>query len=426
MRRLWIKNAKLLVIISLTIVVAFNPALVTIGQLSTSSTPSAPSKAKLGSKVPENRSTQTNILVIDGNDRTVALAVTTLHKALNDFHLQASQVNIDDFSSIYLSTKIRFAPSEDLIIVAHGSPIGLQGSNQLVSWQKVQNLLSKIRCRYLILLACYSDRGIPYSLRSKGIGFNGFVDAEGGALYAAVLLASNFNMMKAQAHPLMQHALVKQRDLCHPLVETITINGRDVWLYGLNYAWAPYQFNSTWLNDSTAPGGVPWGRDESTFKYETEADFHAMSLMGAHVVRMTLTNIGDDFINIWNNGTHDIIVGFHKGVIARLDWVLRYLCPKYDILLILNIFTGNFAFGSNRYQECFNNYDWWRDDFVYYAGELARLFPSQSYQHLLAWETGGEIAGNDLDAYNTDTGEAWGAWDYYNNNNHTQGKNESA
>ncbi|MFX0092860.1 MAG: LamG-like jellyroll fold domain-containing protein [Candidatus Hodarchaeota archaeon] len=167
-------------------------------------------------------------------------------------------------------------------------------------------------------------------------------------------------------------------------------------LLGLNYHYP-----------QTGWRGKEWydGSDE-TFKGTVEADFRIMSTMGVHVLRWSLNPEGDGrFFDMDADGVY----GYRGNAVSRLDWVLNYLCPKYEISLIPVILNHRLA-GYYKTQFDDNIDASWRNSLRDLTIRLKNSFPSVKYPYLYAWDPWGEPWGNivgwDLDFYDPDT-ETW-------------------
>ncbi|MFX1250669.1 MAG: hypothetical protein ACFFCZ_03560, partial [Promethearchaeota archaeon] len=320
--------------------------------------------------IPEEGERSVHLLVLEQANPSVDLAVTTLRTALDNAQLSFSLNLVDDFNLLPIFSATMFRPTDDLVIVGHGSPLGLRDATQQLSWSAVQRILAQLRYQRMIFLACYSQRGIPQHQVAKTLGFKDLIDAEAGALITTTTLATDFDMTRVNVSPIMELIDIKQREMCHPLVETISINGEEIWLYGINYPW--WHYGSDWYAGSNYE-----------FYSHIEADFRVMHAMGVHVVRWWLDTNGNEFISIGSAPN-----GYRENAIVRLKWILGYLCPKYEIYLIPTIFTHNF-----KYDE-FNTDPQWREALITYASNLASIFPSQSYPHLFAWDLWNEPQGS--------------------------------
>ncbi|MFX0066788.1 MAG: hypothetical protein ACFFC7_32015, partial [Candidatus Hermodarchaeota archaeon] len=359
---------------------------------------------------------QIHILVMDKTNPSVTLAVTTLQEALEDTQLSFSLTYIDDFDPLPIFSTSMFRPTDDLVIIGHGSPLGLRDPTQQLSWSAVQRILSHLRYRRMIFLACYSQRGIPQNLVAKTLGFKDLIDAEAGALFAATQLMKFNNVDHAQILSLMTLMREKQEELRHPL---ITLNGEDYpWLYGLNYPWGAgdvgpwYYWGNEWYWDEDEQNEQERGLARDAFEIRVEADFRIMATMGVHVVRWWLDSTGNDFIDL----SDGYPFGYREDALDRLKWVLEYICPKYEIYLIPTLFSHNYlklptkdtdndgeddALNTNahdydlrvQWQGLFLN-PVWEDFLIKEAGKLASFLPRQAYPYLLAWDLWNEPTGN--------------------------------
>ncbi|MFX0065939.1 MAG: hypothetical protein ACFFC7_27555, partial [Candidatus Hermodarchaeota archaeon] len=358
------KNRYYLLFVGLIIILPFQPVYLTIWQ--------QPDFLNIDTitVVPEEGERSINLLVFEQANPSVALAVTTLQKALKDAQLSFSSTYVDDFDLLPIFSATMFRSTDDLVIIGHGSPLGLRGTNRWLSWSAIQQTLDQLRYRRMIFLACYSQRGIPQHQFAKTLGFKDLIDAEAGALITATTLAADFDMARVNASPIMEFVDTKQKEMCHPLVEMISSNGEELWLYGINYPW--WHYGSDWYAGSNFE-----------FFSHIEADFRVMHAMGVHVVRWWLDTNGNEFIFIDTAPN-----GYRQNAIVRLKWVLGYLCPKYEIYLIPTIFTHNFMYNE------FNTDPQWREGLLTYASNLASIFPSQTYPYLLAWDLWNEPEGS--------------------------------
>ncbi|MFX1533054.1 MAG: hypothetical protein ACFFDI_02355 [Promethearchaeota archaeon] len=364
MTNVWRKNLYCLLVVGLTTILLFNTIYLIMGQ--------QPGFSSVDAMVvvSEEDRRSISLLVLEQTNPSVALAVTTLQEALEDAELSFSLTYVDDFCLLPISSATIFRPTDDIVIIGHGSPLGLRDTTQRLSWSAVKRTLAQLRYQRMVFLACYSQRGIPQHQIVNTLGFKDLVDAEAGALFTATLLTADFDMPRANVSPIMELVDAKQREMCHPLVETISINGEETWLFGINYPW--WHYGSDWYAGSNYE-----------FFSHIEADFRVMHTMGVHVVRWWFDVHGNDFISI--NPTPN---GYRENAIIRLKWLLEYLCPKYEIYLIPTLFTHHF-----KYTE-FNTDPQWREDLITHTSNLAFIFPSQSYPYLLAWDLWNEPEGS--------------------------------
>ena len=244
----------------------------------------------------QNTTTQSSVWIVytDIGDDNIQLAARTF----------TSEIELEDCiirETIFPNLEMIPLHSDAIVLIGHGQKEGLEVSQIVIPWTKVNELLIERKSQISILLACDSPSNVDAAI----YGFSGMIDAEAGALLAAW-------QVKRSIYPYSENILSSkivdaQQIMNHPLESYV------YFIHGY------HGNNSQFLNlvDQLGIWGTFDGYDDYFF-YSYFDDYSSVNVAHAASIEEYAINLRNHLLYEHSEGTQiDIVAHSMGGLIVR-------------------------------------------------------------------------------------------------------------